>query len=141
MSGKTIHQFLISDHRNRFPGIMEAEVKFSLGRWATWLGSNLCRRCFQRSGKTSSVFKHLYHQTTIAQASLCVHRCYPVEREKGFPQTYCHKVGTAALSECSDTSRRSSFQPQVPMDPGQTMKNTPQHYADTTKLNSWHNNS
>ncbi|GFT48234.1 hypothetical protein TNCV_4023131 [Trichonephila clavipes] len=67
---------------------------------------------------------------------MCDWSSYPAGREMGLPRNIAIELGVQHCSECPHTSQSLCFQSQELTDPGQTTRNTPHHYASTTKLNS-----
>ncbi|GFU11542.1 hypothetical protein TNCV_221811 [Trichonephila clavipes] len=57
----------------------------------------------------------------------------------GLPRNIAIELRVQHCPECPHTSQSSCFQSQELTDPGQTTRNTPHHYAFTTKLNSRNN--
>ncbi|GFV28293.1 hypothetical protein TNCV_2369641 [Trichonephila clavipes] len=88
------------------------------------------------SEKVSPVFEHPFCQPKSVQASMCEWSSYPGGREMGLPRNIAIELGVQRCPECSHLSQSSCFQSQELTDPGQTTRNTPHHYASTTKLNS-----
>ncbi|GFS81259.1 hypothetical protein TNCV_1224671 [Trichonephila clavipes] len=91
------------------------------------------------SEKASPVFEHPFRQTTSVKASMCEWSSYPAGREMGLPRDIAIELGVQHCPECPHISQSSCFQSQEITEPGQTSRNTPHHYASTTKLNSLHN--
>ncbi|GFW17917.1 uncharacterized protein TNCV_2230981, partial [Trichonephila clavipes] len=85
--------------------------------------------------KASPVFEHSFRQTTSVQASMCEWSSYPAGREMGLPRSTVIQLGVQHYPECPHTSQSSCYQSQDLTDPGQYTRNTPHHYASTTKLN------
>ncbi|GFU17748.1 hypothetical protein TNCV_1744941 [Trichonephila clavipes] len=91
------------------------------------------------SEKASPVFEHPFHQTPSVQASMSEWSSYPAGTEMDLHRNIAIELGVQHCPECPHTLNITCFQSQELTDPGQTTRNTPHHYASTTKLNSRHN--